>query len=222
MKFYRITISSWTASFRYPNVISGYQPTLLVPPVSTVLGLIDAAAGNYIDFDGRSLGYYFEYEGKGKDLETIYQFADNGHGAPKNQVKSNVIQREFLAGCRLYIYLPDKELAEYFHHPAFQLLLGRSNDLATVEDIQMVELESEEHADRICGQVVPLEGNYLPGTIQALPKYFTNTIPRQNLGTEAYSVIPCTSKNIPTHLNAYRDEIEGKSVDIYIHQINIG
>ena len=203
MKFYRITISSWTASFRYPNVISGYQPTLLVPPVSTVLGLIDAAAGNYIDFDGRSLGYYFEYEGKGKDWETIYQFADNGHGAPKNQVKSNVIQREFLAGCRLYIYLPDKELAEYFHHPAFQLLLGQ-------------------HADRICGQVVPLEGNYLPGTIHALPKYFTNSIPRQNLGTEAYSVIPYTSKNIPTHLNAYRDEIEGKSVDIYIHQINIG
>ena len=86
----------------------------------------------------------------------------------------------------------------------------------------MVELESEEHADSICGQVVPFEGNYLPGTIQALPKYFTNSIPRQNLGTEAYSVIPYTSKNIPTHLNAYRDEIEGKSVDIYIHQINIG
>lgn len=222
MRFYRVTISSWTSSFRYPNVISGYQPTLLVPPVSTVLGLIDAAAGNYIDFNGMLLGYYFEYEGKGKDLETIYQFADNGHGAPKNQVKSNVIWREFLSGCRLYLYLQDEELVRYFRRPVFQLLLGRSVDLATVEDIRQVDLESIEHANKIYGQVVPLMGNYLPGTIQALPKYFTNTIPRQNLGTEAYSIIPCTSKDFPTQLTAYRDDVNGQSVDIYIHQISFG
>lgn len=222
MKFYRITISSWTSSFRYPNVISGYQPTLLVPPVSTVLGLIDAAAGNYIDFNGMSLGYYFEYEGKGKDLETIYQFADNGHGAPKKQVKSNIILREFLSGCRLYLYLQDESLVSYFRRPVFQLLLGRSNDLATVEEIREVELDSIEHATKIYGQVVPLKGNYLPGTIQALPKYFTNTIPRQNLGTEAYSVIPYTSKDFPTQLTAFRDEVNGQSIDIYIHQIDFG
>lgn len=222
MRFYRITISSWTSSFRYPNVISGYQPTLLVPPVSTVLGVIDAAAGNYIDFNGQLLGYYFEYDGRGKDLETIYQFADNGHGAPKKQVKSNVILREFLSGCRLYLYLQDETLANYFRRPVFQLLLGRSNDLATVEDIREVELESIEHANKIYGQVVPLEGNYLPGTIQALPIYFTNTIPRQNLGTEAFSVIPYTSKDISTQLTAYRDEVNGQLVDIYIHQIDLG
>ena len=44
MRIYRIEITSWTASFRYPNIISGYQPTLCVPPLSTVLGLINACA----------------------------------------------------------------------------------------------------------------------------------------------------------------------------------
>ncbi|WP_298938611.1 CRISPR-associated protein Cas5, partial [uncultured Dysgonomonas sp.] len=39
MKTHRIKINSWTSSFRYPNLISGFQPTLEVPPVSTVMGL---------------------------------------------------------------------------------------------------------------------------------------------------------------------------------------
>lgn len=220
MRFYRITISSWTASFRYPNLISGYQITLPVPPVSTVLGLIDAAAGNYIDFGKVSIGYYFEYDGKGTDLETIYQFSVDDHGAPKNNVKSNVLTREFLAGCRLYLYLSDEQLVRYFRHPVFQLLLGRSNDLASVDEIREVELSEVEHADHIRGQLIPFQGNFLPGVIQALPKYFTNTIPRENIGTEAYTAIPYSSKAFPTHLKAYEDEIDGEQVDIYIHHLD--
>ena len=45
---FRVRLSSWTCSFRYPNLISGFQPTLHVPPVSTVLGLLNAAAGRYL------------------------------------------------------------------------------------------------------------------------------------------------------------------------------
>ncbi len=48
MKAYRIHLTSWTASFRYPNLISGYQPSLVVPPLATIYGLISAAAGDYI------------------------------------------------------------------------------------------------------------------------------------------------------------------------------
>jgi CRISPR-associated protein Cas5t len=64
MEVYRIKLSSWTASFRYPNLISGYQPTLDVPPISTVLGLINAAAGKYVEYSPLLLGYYFEMEQK--------------------------------------------------------------------------------------------------------------------------------------------------------------
>ena len=73
MEAYRIQLSSWTASFRYPNLISGFQPTLDVPPISTVLGLINAAAGKYVDYSLLTIGYYFEYGAKAIDLETIYQ-----------------------------------------------------------------------------------------------------------------------------------------------------
>lgn len=130
MRVYRIEITSWTASFRYPNVISGYQPTLLVPPLSTVLGMINACAGKYLDYKDEEIGYYFEYFAKSEDLETIYQI-EAKDGIPKKDVKSNVIRREFLYDCKLFVYLKNPELVNNFRHPYFQLLLGRSNDLAT-------------------------------------------------------------------------------------------
>lgn len=219
MKVYRITIRSWTASFRYPNIISGFQPTLSVPPVSTVLGLLNACSGNYLRHHELSLGYYFEYGAKSVDLETIYQVALNNKGVPLNQMKSNVIKREFLFDCRLVLYLTNDKYINSISSPVFQILLGRSNDLATIEKIESVELTEVSNAGKIKGQVIPFVGNYLPGTLQALPKYFTGTIPRSNLGTEPYSVIPFDENDFATNIVAYRDIIDGRDIDIYFHDL---
>lgn len=220
MKFYRIKISSWTSGFRYPNILSGYQPTLEVPPVSTVLGLINACAGKYLDFKKIELGYYFEFGAKEVDLETIYQIERTDKGTPKNEVKSNVIRREFLYDCCLYLYLNNKDLADYFRKPYFPLLLGRSGDLATVDKIEEVELEEVKESQYIKGQVIPFRGNFLPGVIQALPQYFTDEIPRRNLGIEPYTVVSCFSTTGVTNVAAYRDVIENKILDIYLHCLN--
>ena len=83
MKFYRIKISSWTAGFRYPNILSGFQPTLEVPPLSTVLGLINACAGKYLEYRDFKIGYYFEFGAKEVDLETIYQIERTEKNTPK-------------------------------------------------------------------------------------------------------------------------------------------
>ncbi|MDD3772678.1 MAG: type I-B CRISPR-associated protein Cas5b [Weeksellaceae bacterium] len=224
MKVYRIKLSSWTASFRYPNLISGFQPTLEVPPVSTVLGLVNAAAGHYIEFSKLIIGYYFEYGAKATDLETIYQIElkTTKQGAyPSNLTKSNIINREFLYDCRLFIYIEDEQIKEYFLKPYYSLVLGRSGDLVTVDAIDTINLIENTSPGNIKGQVIPFTGNYLPGEIQALPKYFTNTIPRKNLGTEPYSVISYKSNNIGSDsLNTYTDVIDDKKIDIYFHQLN--
>lgn len=224
MKVYRIKLSSWTASFRYPNLISGFQPTLDVPPISTVLGLINAAAGQYIEYSDLLLGYYFEYGAKAIDLETIYQIelkTTKSAAYPSNLTKSNVINREFLYDCQLYIYVQDKKIIEYFQEPYYSLVLGRSGDLVSVDAIEEVELAENISPNNIRGQVVPFTDNYLPGEIQALPKYFTNTIPRKNLGTEPYSVISYLSNNIGSNrLKAYTDTIDEKEIDIYFHELN--
>ena len=221
MELYTIDIRSWTASFRYPNLISGIQPTLEVPPISTVLGLINAAAGQYIDHQKISIGYYFEYKGKEMDLETIYMMDTDSQGKPNNKAKSNVIKREFLFENFLRIYTPDEAIVNYFKSPVYPLVLGRMNDLASVDyaKIEKKNLSEVEKADKIKGQIIPFANNFLPGVIQALPKYFSNTIPRQNIGTEAYSILNYQTK-VQSNLKAYRDVIGKQEIDIYIHHLD--
>lgn len=220
MKAFRIDISAWTASFRYPNLISGVQPTLDVPPISTVLGLLNAAAGNYLEHQHLEIGYYFQYQMKTFDLETIYQFEDN-KGRPSNNTKSNIIQREFLFDVQLSLYLKDEQLVHYLRKPYYDILLGRSGDLAKVGIPKEVELNETPKATRIKGQIVPFKGNQLPGKIQALPKYFSNDFPRKNIGTEPYSIIDYTVIDRMTNTLAFTDASQGRNgVDIYFHQLD--
>ena len=219
MRAFRIKINSWTSSFRYPNLISGFQPTLEVPPVSTVMGLINAASGKYLENRKIEMGYYFDFKIKTIDLETIYQIKVNDKNYPENTVKSNVIQREFLYDCRLFLYLVDEELVSCFRQPAYQLLLGRSGDLASIESIKEVELQEVSNV-RIAGQVIPFNGNHLPGQIQALPKYFSNTIPRKNVGTEPYSVISYNNP-VDSQLTGFRSNLEEFNSDIYFHKFEV-
>lgn len=201
--------------------MSGYQPTLKAPPVSTVLGLINACAGKYMEHTDTDMGYYFKYACCVTDLETIYQFEAGGKGAPSSKVKSNVIRRELLYDCQLFIYLKDERLVEFFRYPHYSILLGRSSDIASVDEIETVELQEIDGASKIKGQVVPFNGNYLPGIIQALPLYFTDTIPRRNIGTEPFSVISYDSPDFPTKLRAFRDNIGTEEVDIYLHHLHL-
>lgn len=231
MEVYRINITSWTASFRYPNIISGVQPTLEVPPVSTVLGLMNAAAGQYIEHQRLKIGYFFKYEAKGEDLETVYQFKGvknsktkqfkkdqyNNFVVANKNITSNILLRHFLFNNQLSIYLTDNQLIDFFRSPFYQLVLGRSNDLATVESIEKINLIAKTEAVKIRGQVIPLNKHFLPGQIQALPKYFSNTIPRKNLGTEPYSIISHKSPVSSSRLEVFYDE--ENDVDVYFHQL---
>jgi len=184
MKVYRIYITSWTASFRYPNLISGYQPTLTVPPLSTVVGLISAAKGSYFSPECEKIGYVFRYKTKNVDLETIYQIKN------LTNIKSNVIKREFLYEAELFLYTDSKKIKDYFLTPNYPLLLGRSSDLATVVRVDNLEVEEKEVISKIKGTILPFNKyGLIPGIIQALPKYFSNTIPRRNIGTQPYCVI---------------------------------
>lgn len=221
MKVFRVDITAWTASFRYPNLISGVQPTLEAPPLSTILGLLNAASGQHLRHKNLEIGYYFEYAGKTFDLETIYMISTDSKGNPSNVAKSNIIQREFMADVRLSLYLNDPVILDYLRRPYYDVLLGRSGDLATISLPVEVELTEIEQANRIKGQVVPLEGNFLPGKIQALPVYFTDEFPRKNLGTAPYTIIPYHVGDFGTRLKAYRDESQGKrGIDIYFHHLN--
>jgi len=202
----RIKIKSWTASFRYPTFQSGYQPTLPVPPLSTIQGILSAARGKITSFSEVSfVGYVFRSEGKGEDLERIYAL-----GKPE----TDVMRREVLFNNTLYLFLPD-EWEEYFRRPRFQLLLGRSSDIATVEEIKKVELEEKVDVP-VGGTVVPITSG-LPGLVHALPVEFDySTIPRKVKTVKAFTVLPFPKNAAQKRRQIYEDKL------LYDSELDIG
>ncbi len=186
VRAYRISLTSWTAGFRYPNLISGYQPSLAVPPLSTIYGLISSAAGRYVCAHDLAVGFVFRFLHQAIDLETIYQIT--GKASPLAP-KSNVIRRQILFDNSLWLYITDQQMAQAFRKPYFQLLLGRSNDLASVDSIDEVELEPRNVLNRLKGTAVPMGGVPLSAPIQALPISFTDEIPRRNIGTRPFFLL---------------------------------
>lgn len=186
MKAYRVHLTSWTASFRYPNLISGFQPSLDVPPLSTIYGLISAAAGRYVSARDLSLGFVFTSGSQTIELETIYQFSAK---STRLLTKPNVIRRQILFDNHLWLYMTDTELAGRFKEPHFQMLLGRSNDLATVATVDAVDLEERTVLDELRGTIVPMKSVPLAAPIQALPVSFTDEIPRRGIGARPFFLL---------------------------------
>jgi CRISPR-associated protein Cas5t len=184
MKVARIHICGWTASFRYPTFVSGFQPSLPVPPLSTIYGLLSAAKGEIVTPNETAVGFIFQSKGKAVDLETIYELQDTAL-----QAKSNVVRREILFEPELYLYLPDLNFAKHFKTPAYPLLLGRSTELVTVKQIKVIELAQKENV-RVGGSIFPFSPNLkVSGKLQALPTHFTDQMPRQAVGTKPFCLV---------------------------------
>lgn len=181
--FYRIKITGWVASFRYPIFIYRHQPTLPVPPYSTIYGLVAAACGKVVTPRDLEVKYVFKSDARAVDLETIYEWE------PGHIVQSNIVEREFLINPELYLYIEQKGIAECFRKPYYPLLLGRSSELAFVEEIKKTRLIYRKQF-KIGGVLLPFPPLWhLNGFIQALPTYFSDTFPRQAQGTRLWFIV---------------------------------
>ena len=182
MKVLRIHITGWVSSFRNPLFISGFQPTLPLPPLSALYGMLTAAKGDWVTPHDAAIGFVFLNQGKAIDLETIYEFGG------KLDAKSNINRREFLVQPELYLYTPETWLREAFERPKYTLLMGRSSDLATVTSIDEIELEIRSETT-YQNTIIPFPDPQLYGQVQALPTHFTAEIPRRQCGTRAFCLI---------------------------------
>ena len=210
MKVIRVHITGWVSSFRNPLFISGFQPTLLLPPLSTIYGLLTAAKGDWITPHDAAIGFVFKSSGKAVDLETVYEFAG------KLDAKSNINRREFLVQPELYLYTPEMWLREVFERPRYPLLLGRSSDLATVKSIEQIELENRSETI-YRDTLIPFPDAQLYGQVQALPTHFTAEIPRRPCGTRAYCFITEPIKYTGDVLHD-----PDKDWGVYLHQRTLG
>ena len=182
MKVLRVHITGWVSSFRNPLFISGFQPTLPLPPLSALYGILTAAKGDWVTPHDAAIGFVFHSQGKAVDLETVYE------SSGKLDAKSNINRREFLVDPELYLYTPEIWLKEAFERPRYPLLLGRSSDLATVKTIDEIELENKSETT-YQNTILPFPDPQLYGQVQALPTHFTAEMPRRQCGTRAFCLI---------------------------------
>lgn len=206
MKVLRVHITGWVSSFRNPLFISGFQPTLPLPPLSALYGILTAARGEWVTPHDAAIGFVFHSQGTAVDLETIYEFGG------KLDAKSNINRREFLVQPELYLYTPEIWLREAFERPRYPLLLGRSSDLATVKSIDEIELESRSETT-YRNTIIPFPDPQLYGQVQALPTHFTAEIPRRQCGTRAFCLI---TEPIKYRGNVLHDR--KKDWGVYLHE----
>lgn len=185
-----ITLTAYTASFRVPAFV-GHQLTLPVPPLSTVFGLLSAAKGSWVMPDEVEwLAYRCTYESKATDLEAIFTVERSKPGESARFVTRNVIQREFLTMPCLTLYLPP-EWENVFRKPRYSLLLGRTQDVASVMSVSLVELKPVSEGT-VGGVLLPFELiaiNNVSAWLQNLPVAFTDEPQRQPVRMHVFGIV---------------------------------
>lgn len=197
----KVTIEAPVVSFRYPHFLIGRQPSFDVPPPSTIFGHVASALGEWptmpihfaYAFHTRGRARDLEHQhsvsrasGKlpGEVIDPLWRPPEpiSGKRLTKKEREPRYLEktteavvqpheRDFLFDVRLELYLDPPELADAFRSPVFTVVLGRSQDLACIRRVEMVDLPP---ATR--GYV---ERTILPGAFRTrLPWGVTTLMPR--------------------------------------------
>lgn len=136
MQALKIELEGVTTSFRYPHLMVGRQPSYPLPPPATIYGHIASALGEYPAASEFRFAYAFTHQGSVDDYEHTWLVQQNDEG-----IKMNPTVRQMLFRPRLTLYLDRPEWYEHFRNPVYPVLLGRSQDLASYNKVEVVKLE---------------------------------------------------------------------------------
>ncbi|HZO88723.1 MAG TPA: CRISPR-associated protein Cas5 [Chthonomonadaceae bacterium] len=223
MEAVRIDIQAYTASFRVPGMM-GYQVTAPVPPPATIYGLLAAAAGREIPPGETWVAYRFAYDAQAEDLETIIIYEQGGPVWVKSQYapKTNVVNRQFLFGARLALYLAPGAVADAFLRPRFPLLLGRSQDVATVTAHRRATLELMQEAD-VSGILLPfpVQDRRLRSRVMSFPTFYGVAPERTPLAVKPFHVLDSLQGTQPVSVPdlLYREAEESLAVPLFDERI---
>jgi CRISPR-associated protein Cas5t len=150
----RVIVEAPITSFRYPHFLVGRQVTYDMPPPSTIYGHVASALGELPDPVSFQFGYHFRFTSRCSDLEHQHIITVGGQpfaaGGEKHRTATQAtVQphlRDFLFNARLILYVTRPEWTEAFRSPVFCVILGRSQDLASVSTVEAVELEERDGA----------------------------------------------------------------------------
>lgn len=149
MQVLKLTLEGITTSFRYPHFMQEAQPSFPMPPPATIYGHICSALGEWVDPAGLQFAYHFTAQAKAIDYEHIHVLERSSGKIPDTTLpkvqegKINLFKREVLFFPRLVLYLNRPEWRDAFRAPQYPVVLGRSQDLCSYSQIEVVELEQQ-------------------------------------------------------------------------------
>ena len=139
MRLNKIEIVADRGHFKIP-MRSQIQGTYLIPPISTVVGILQNLYGEEID--DFTLGYIIEYQGVHKEIENVVKEINTN-------VKKLTDSKRFITTPATFEYLIEPRLVIYtdIDKPLelkSVLNLGKTNCLAKLTEIKEVELMDQE------------------------------------------------------------------------------
>jgi len=141
LELLKVEAEGLVTSFRYPYFAWQKHPTFEMPPPATIYGHICSTVGELIDPAGLQFAYRFTYESKTEDLEHIWSWDER-----KKRDTVKPFRRELLFRPRLTLYINRSSLIEHFKSPYYVVVLGRSQDLFTYRNVEVVKAIKEKHA----------------------------------------------------------------------------
>ena len=186
----RVTLTGITNGFRTP-LSQTVQDTLPLPPPTTLIGLLGAAAGIsryeistlYQKF---KVGVIGTHSATYQDLTKIVKYA--GEGKIKNpENPSSLLFRENLFNTFFRIwYIPNDDksqtwVSEAFANPRYALSLGRDDEIVRIDEVTDVELKEEPnpelHDTVVDFPLDPSKDELLEESVKLIP-FVTIPLPR--------------------------------------------
>ncbi len=152
MRVLKIVAEGITTSFRYPHFMQTVHPSFQLPPPTTIYGHICSALGKWVDPNGLKFAYHFTHAGTTTDIEHIIVLSPGKGKLPGTQYpkvlegKVNPFNREMFFKPKLTLYLNRPEWITNFQSPHYAVAFGRSQDLFTYSQVEVVELEQASQA----------------------------------------------------------------------------
>jgi CRISPR-associated protein Cas5t len=152
MQVLKVVAEGITTSFRYPHFIQGVQPTFDMPPPATIYGHICSALGEFVPPEGIMFAYHFTTQGRVDDVEHIHVLSAASGKLPGTRLPKalegaiNPFKRSLLFQPRLTLYINRPEWLQAFRSPRYAVVLGRSQDLCTYTEVQVIDLVQSERA----------------------------------------------------------------------------
>lgn len=169
MRLRKIKIVADLAHFKKPFATK-YHFTYEIPPISTVVGIIQNLFSENID--DFVFGCIFEQDGIFKDLQRIWKEVNlktnfKGERYKNDMWKSDVCEIDYLINPKLIIYTDIEEKINISEC----LNLGKTDCLAKVVSDEIIELECTEGNGYNQWTSIDVKGNNLPERISIETKY---------------------------------------------------